>query len=64
MLAEDSQRAGRTFAGLVFAHQRKVSFGEMVGDLELVAKATDSAFVAAACIFFTRWRGSRLTVSD
>jgi len=44
VLAEDSQRAGRTFAGLVFAHQRKVSFGEMVGDLELVAKATDSAF--------------------
>ena len=28
VLAEDSQRAGRTFAGLVFAHQRKVSFGE------------------------------------
>ncbi len=22
------------------------------------------AIVAAACIFFTRWRGSRLTVSD
>ena len=39
--AEDSQRAGRTFAGLVFARQRKVSFGEAVGDLELVAKATD-----------------------
>mgnify|MGYP003694156321 CR=1 FL=1 len=26
VLAEDSQRAGRTFAGLVFAHQGKVSF--------------------------------------
>jgi hypothetical protein len=32
------------FAGLVFAHQRKVSFGKMVGDLEVIAKATDPAF--------------------
>jgi len=43
-LAEDWQRQGRTFAGLVFAHQRHVSFGEMVGDLELIARATDPAF--------------------
>ncbi len=44
VLAGDWQRAGREFAGLVFAHQRRVGFGEMVGDLELIAKATEPAF--------------------
>ena len=44
VLAEDWQRTGRSFAGLVFAHQRRVSFGEMVRDLELIAKATDPSF--------------------
>ncbi|MBE0541096.1 MAG: DUF5615 family PIN-like protein [Verrucomicrobia bacterium] len=43
-LAEDWQRQGRPFAGLVFAHQRFVSYGEMIFDLELVAKATDAEF--------------------
>jgi len=41
VLAEDWQRAGRAFAGLVFAHQRYVGFGQFVRDLELIAKATD-----------------------
>jgi len=44
VLAEDWQRTGRRFAGLVFAHQRRVSFGELVADLELIAKATDAAY--------------------
>ena len=44
VLAEEWQRQGRMFAGLVFAHQRRVSFGEMIGDLELIARATDPAF--------------------
>jgi len=44
VLAEHWLRAGRVFAGLVFAHQRRVSFGEMIADLELIAKATDPAF--------------------
>jgi hypothetical protein len=67
VLAEDWQRAGRTFAGLVFAHQRKVSFGEMVGDLELIAKAANPTFKprevsqlqtipANRCIGYTRGR--------
>lgn len=42
--AEAWQRAGRRFAGLVFAHQRFVSFGQMIFDLELIAKATDPDF--------------------
>ena len=37
-------RTGRRFAGLVFAHQRFVSFGQMVFDLELIAKATDAEY--------------------
>jgi Domain of unknown function (DUF5615) len=42
--AEAWQRTGRRFAGLVFAHQRFVSFGQMVFDLELIAKATNPDF--------------------
>ncbi len=42
-LAEDWQRAGRTFAGLVFGHQLHGSIGQYVRDLELIAKASDSA---------------------
>jgi hypothetical protein len=41
VLAENWQRIGKSFAGLIFAHQRYVSFGQMVLDLELIAKATD-----------------------
>ena len=41
VLAENWQRTGHGFAGLVFAHQRYVSFGQMIFDLELIAKATD-----------------------
>ena len=44
VLAEDWQRTGHPFAGLVFAHQRYVSFGEMVLDLELIARATDAEY--------------------
>jgi hypothetical protein len=41
VMAENWQRTGRTFAGLVFGHQRYVSFGQLIADLELIAKATD-----------------------
>jgi len=44
VLAENWQRSGREFAGLVFSHQRYVGFGEMLNDLELIAKATDPAY--------------------
>ncbi len=40
VLAEEWQRESEPFAGLVFGHQRYVSFGEMIFDLELIAKAT------------------------
>jgi 3-methyladenine DNA glycosylase AlkC len=44
VLAEDCQRQGKPFAGLVFAHQRYVSYGQMIFDLELIAKSTDGDF--------------------
>src|SRR2546423_7320718 len=42
VLAEDWQRQGRPFAGLVYGHQQ-LSVGQMVLDLELIAKATAPA---------------------
>ena len=44
VLAYEWLRTGKPFAGLIFAHQRYVSFGEMIRDLELVAKATDAEY--------------------
>ena len=44
VLAANWQRIGKPFAGLVFAHQRYVSFGEMIFDLELIATATDADY--------------------
>jgi hypothetical protein len=40
-LAERWQRDGTPFGGLVFAHQLRVSIGQLVVDLEILAKATD-----------------------
>lgn len=44
VLGYDWLRTGKPFAGLIFAHQRYVSFGEMIRDLELIAKATDAEY--------------------
>jgi len=44
VLAENWQHSGRRFGGLIFGHQRYVNFGELVLDLELIAKATDQAY--------------------
>lgn len=40
-LAEDWQRRGRPFAGLIFGRQRDVTIGRLVSDLELIALACD-----------------------
>ncbi len=40
-MAEDWQRQGRHFAGLIHGPQRGSSIGRMVEDLEVVAKATE-----------------------
>jgi hypothetical protein len=40
-MAEDWQRQGRPFCGLIFGHLMQLSIGQCVKDLELLAKATD-----------------------
>jgi hypothetical protein len=40
-LAEDWQRLGKAFAGLVWGHPMRLTIGRMVIDLELIAKASD-----------------------
>ena len=42
-MAEDWQRQARSFAGLIFQHQKGTSIGRTVADLEIVAKATEPA---------------------
>jgi hypothetical protein len=42
-LAGDWQRQGRPFAGLLVGHQHGATLGTYVTDLEIVAKATESA---------------------
>jgi hypothetical protein len=41
-LAEEWQRQGRPFAGLVFGHQLGGTIGQFVKDLELLATASDA----------------------
>ncbi len=40
-LAEDWQRQGRHFAGLLFGHQLRGTIGQFVRDLELIAQASE-----------------------
>lgn len=40
-MAEDWQRRGRPFLGVIFGHLMQVSIGRLVTDLELIAQATD-----------------------
>ena len=44
VLANGWLRMNKSFSGLVFAHQRYVSFGEMIRDLEIIAKASDAEY--------------------
>jgi len=39
LLAVERQNAGKLFAGILFAEQRRVTIGQCVADLELIAKA-------------------------
>src|SRR5438045_4527801 len=36
------QRSCESFAGIVFAHQLRITIGQMVNDLELLARATSA----------------------
>ena len=39
--ARERQRTGVKFSGVIYAHQLKVSIGQCVADLELIAKVYD-----------------------
>ncbi|WRH67152.1 MAG: hypothetical protein RSE13_01415 [Planktothrix sp. GU0601_MAG3] len=41
-MAEDWQRQGKTFTGLIFGHQLGGTVGQFVKDLELIALASKS----------------------
>jgi hypothetical protein len=43
LLREAAQRqdAGKSFAGLIYAHQLNVTIGQCVNDLELISRLTD-----------------------
>jgi hypothetical protein len=41
VMAEEWQRQGRPFAGLLYGHQLGATIGEYVADLELIAKASE-----------------------
>jgi hypothetical protein len=41
-MAEDWQRRGRAFVGVIFAHLMQVSICRCVRDLEILAEATDA----------------------
>ena len=50
-LAEGWQRAGRSFAGLIYGHAESASLGQYVRDLELIAKAAEPEELANAVIY-------------
>ena len=37
---EDLPREGKDFSGVIYAHQLRITIGQMVADLELIATAT------------------------
>jgi hypothetical protein len=41
-LAEDWQRQAKQFAGLVWGHPMRLTIGQIVANLEMIAKATDA----------------------
>ena len=44
--AMERQRRGDTFAGVIYAHQLRVTIGQCVHDLELIARCADPADLA------------------
>jgi hypothetical protein len=40
-IAHQRQQAGNEFAGVAYAHQLKISIGQAINDLELLAKALE-----------------------
>ena len=53
LLAEAThrQQRGQLFGGVIYAHQLRISIGDCIRDLELVAKAGEPADVAGRTLF-------------
>lgn len=51
MEATRRRRRGQPFAGVIYAHQLRISVGGCVGDLELVAKAGEPEDMAGQTMF-------------
>jgi hypothetical protein len=45
-VAQGCQQGGKPFAGVIYAHQLRVTIGQCVNDLELMAKVYEPADVA------------------
>ena len=50
-LAENWQRIGKSFAGLIYGHAEGASIGQYVRDLELVAKTCESTELSNTVIY-------------
>lgn len=46
VLAQERQRSGDHFSGVIYAHQLRISIGACIHDLELIAKAGESGDLA------------------
>ena len=44
--ADDRQRRGEPFAGVIYGHQLRVGIGQCIADLELIAKACEPSELA------------------
>lgn len=49
--ATQRQRQGQTFSGVIYAHQLRVSIGECVRDLELIAKVGEPEDMIGKTLF-------------
>jgi predicted nuclease of predicted toxin-antitoxin system len=49
--AHRRQQAGQPFGGVVYAHQLRITLGECLADLELIAKTSTSDDVANQVLF-------------
>ena len=49
--ATQRQRQGQTFSGVIHAHQRRVSIGDCVRDLELIVQVGEPGDMAGQTLF-------------
>lgn len=50
-LSSEWSRDQRDFAGVIYAHQQRITIGQAIDDLELIAKAIDPAEIQNRILF-------------